>query len=468
MARLRARTYAYLIGIGTPILLAGVLWWFRRQGGPAAPSDQLFALVIGAAMLGTVGILLRRSLPTLAASLALLVLGFPQEVLGSVILPSGGLYLIAAFIVGLTDIGEMVGEGIEAGKEGMEESGMNAPEMPSAFQDATDGGETEPKPADTPQSAGPEAETPDLPEQPVPDAEAPDGPEQPVDADDVDPITAEDGVDVADSPATDDAGDETPDPEEVVEEHGPHHAPEVQVDQDRVHADDPSVGRIGGDGEDATEGGDTGEIDGDEADTGETDGSAADADERDESATDGESREPTGNRGTRAERPGPDEARDWGGDSDGSSSSETNESADAESDADAGGTDETTTDDATAPTGAPDEPPEGVEKPDDPAEVDGPEMEEHPDPDSATASKTLPPDEPGAEDTGPVESDPVQTDETDDHGHPDPVRSVEPAGEDADGDTDEDAENEEEEDAEAGDDETAEGADTETSRDRSS
>jgi hypothetical protein len=245
MARLRARTYAHLIGIGTPILLAGVLWWFRRQGGPAAPSDQLFALVVGAAMLGTAGILLKRSLPTLAASLALLVLGFPQEILGSVILPSGGLYLIAAFIVGLTDVGEMVGEGIEAGREGMEESGMNAPEMPSAFQDATDGGETEPA---------------DTPAQEVPDAEAPEGPAQPVDAADVEPITAGDEADADDhTDAEDDtdAGDHTdddettPDPEEVVEEHGPHHAPEVQVDQNRLHADDPSVGRR--DGGDAAE-----------------------------------------------------------------------------------------------------------------------------------------------------------------------------------------------------------------------
>jgi hypothetical protein len=338
MARLRARTYAYLIGIGTPMLLAGVLWWFRRQGGQAAPSDQLFALVIGAAMLGTAGILLKRSLPTLAASLALLILGFPQEVLGSVILPSGGLYLIAAFIVGLTDIGEMVGEGIEAGREGMEESGMNAPEMPSAFQDATDGGETEA--ADTPQQARPEAESLDPPEQPVPDAEAPDGPEQPVDADDVEPITAEDA---ADSPATGDT-DETPDPDEIVEEHGPHHAPEVQVDQDRVHADDPSVGQMGGD-------------------------EATDNDE---------------------------------------------ETADA-TDADATEMDET-------------------------AETDGPEMEERPDPDSAMASETLPPDGPDAEETGPVEPDPVETDETDDHGHPEPVRSVEPAGEESEDDAGEESE----------------------------
>ena len=261
MARLRARTYAYLIGIGTPILLAGVLWWFRRQGGSAAPSDQLFALVVGAAMLGTAGVLLKRSLPTLGASLALLVLGFPQEILGMVILPSGGLYLIAAFIVGLTDVGEMVGEGIEAGKEGMEESGMNAPEMPSAFQDATDGGETD---------------RTDAPAQEVPDSEAPEGPAQPVDAADVEPITAADesdadtgkaDVDTGDADADDgtDADETTPDPEEVVEEHGPHHAPEVQVDQNRMHADDPSVGQIDG-GDDAEADADDGPSeDGDDA-----------------------------------------------------------------------------------------------------------------------------------------------------------------------------------------------------------
>ena len=271
MARLRARTYAHLIGIGTPILLAGVLWWFRRQGGPAAPSDQLFALVVGAAMLGTAGILLKRSLPTLGASLALLVLGFPQEILGMVILPSGGLYLIAAFIVGLTDVGDMVGEGIEAGREGMEESGMNAPEMPSTFQDATDGGETE---------------AADAPAQEVPDAETPEGPPQPVAADDVDPITAGDATDADTEDATtetDADGDadrdtdtsETPDPEEVVEEHGPHHAPEVQVDQDRLHADDPSVGQIDGD--------DAAETDGDEGSEAavDTDGENVDADDVD-------------------------------------------------------------------------------------------------------------------------------------------------------------------------------------------
>ena len=268
MARLRARTYAYLIGIGTPILLAGVLWWFRRQGGQAAPTDQLFALVVGAAMLGTAGILLKRSLPTLGASLALLVLGFPQEILGMVILPSGGLYLIAAFIVGLTDVGEMVGEGIEAGREGMEESGMNAPEMPSTLQDATDGGETEPA---------------DATEQEVPDAEVPEGPAQPVEADDVAPIPAGDdvgdetgaGVSDADGGTGDDAG-ETPDPEAVVEEHGPHHAPEVQVDQNRMHADDPSVGQI--------DGGDADEV---------ADGDAAETDVASEDAGDGDTAVPT-------------------------------------------------------------------------------------------------------------------------------------------------------------------------------
>jgi hypothetical protein len=306
MARLRARTYAYLIGIGTPILLAGVLWWFRRQGGQAAPSDQLFALVVGAAMLGTAGILLKRSLPTLGASLALLVLGFPQEILGMVILPSGGLYLIAAFIVGLTDVGEMVGEGIEAGREGMEESGMNAPEMPSAFQDATDGGETE---------------AVDAPAQEVPDAEAPDGPPQPVEADDVEPITADDpdaegsgDTDAeadTDTDAATDGAEETdvPDPEEVVEEHGPHHAPEVQVDQNRMHADDPSVGQI--DGDDATE-----TDDGPSEDTGDgsgSDPSDAATDDPDETGGDAETNESASDEtatGTPVERPGPTETLD--------------------------------------------------------------------------------------------------------------------------------------------------------------
>ncbi|MFC5367728.1 hypothetical protein ACFPJ5_12365 [Salinirubrum litoreum] len=388
MARLRARTYAYLIGIGTPILLAGVLWWFRRQGGQAAPSDQLFALVIGAAMLGTAGILLKRSLPTLGASLALLVLGFPQEVLGMVILPSGGLYLIAAFIVGLTDIGDMVGEGIEAGREGMEESGMNAPEMPSAFQDATDGGETET--ADTPENARPEAASLDPPEQSVPDAEAPDGPEQPVDAADVDPITTEDGVDATedevaaedetDSTATETDTDETvPDPEDVVEEHGPHHAPEVQVDQTRVHADDPSVGQIGGDdevtdSEDVDETTDDEDVDEttDDEDVDETtddedvDETTDDEDvdettDDEDSPGDVESREPTGDRGTRAERPDPDEARDWGGHSEASAD---------EAAPDADEMDDPATEDPTAATGASDEQREDGEPPGEDADAD--------------------------------------------------------------------------------------------------
>lgn len=300
MARLRARTYAYLIGIGTPILLAGVLWWFRRQGGPAAPSDQLFALVVGAAMLGTAGILLKRSLPTLGASLALLVLGFPQEILGMVILPSGGLYLIAAFIVGLTDVGEMVGEGIEAGREGMEESGMNAPEMPSAFQDATDGGETEA--VDDAEQTVPDAEAPDTPEQPVPDAEAPEGPAQPVDAEDVEPITADTDAGAeadadadtraeADGDADAETDEDVPDPEEVVEEHGPHHAPEVQVDQNRMHADDPSVGQIDGGADETAESGD-------ESTEQDTDAETEEAD-TDETAS-----------GTPVERPGPAETLD--------------------------------------------------------------------------------------------------------------------------------------------------------------
>jgi hypothetical protein len=355
MARLRARTYAYLIGIGTPILLAGVLWWFRRQGGPAAPSDQLFALVVGAAMLGTAGILLKRSLPTLGASLALLVLGFPQEILGMVILPSGGLYLIAAFIVGLTDVGEMVGEGIEAGKEGMEESGMNAPEMPSAFQDATDGGETE-SAADAEQTV-PDAEAPDTPEQPVPDAEAPEGPAQPVDAEDVEPITAEADAGAeadadadtradADGDADAETDEDVPDPEEVVEEHGPHHAPEVQVDQNRMHADDPSVGQIDGD---------TGEAEGDsDSDTDES--NAGDPDETTDEIRESADGEPDADEtatGTPVERSGPAETLEDQAEGD-DADEESVENADGESRDDAdedgavGDSDEDTTSDAEA------------------------------------------------------------------------------------------------------------------------
>jgi hypothetical protein len=382
MARLRARTYAYLIGIGTPILLAGVLWWFRRQGGQAAPSDQLFAFVIGAAMLGTAGILLKRSLPTLAASLALLVLGFPQEVLGSVILPSGGLYLIAAFIVGLTDVGEMVGEGIEAGREGMEESGMNAPEMPSAFQDATDGGETtaaEQTAVDAPARTAAES-----PEQEVPDAEAPEGPAQPVEAADVAPITGEAEPDASDGDG--EAEDPVPDPEEVVEEHGPHHAPEAQVDQSRVHADDPSVGRIGGaDADDST---------GDEQ-------AEASADDADASDTATESREPTGDRGTRGDRPSPDEARNWGG---------RGESSDTEGYSADGTTPETTGPAESA--GADESGPDTTERADRPA--------------PPAASETVPSDEPGTEDADPVDPETAAGDDAED---PEPAPSVEPAGE---------------------------------------
>jgi hypothetical protein len=395
MARLRARTYAYLIGIGTPILLAGVLWWFRRQGGPAAPSDQLFALVVGAAMLGTAGILLKRSLPTLGASLALLVLGFPQEILGMVILPSGGLYLIAAFIVGLTDVGEMVGEGIEAGKEGMEESGMNAPEMPSAFQDATDGGETES--ADDAEQTVPDAEAPDTPEQPVPDAEAPEGPAQPVDAEDVEPITAETDAGAeadadadtradADGDADAETDEDVPDPEEVVEEHGPHHAPEAQVDQSRVHADDPSVGRIGGADADDSTGNEQAE---------------ASADDADASDTATESREPTGDRGTRGDRPSPDEARNWGG---------RGESSDTEGYSADGTTPETTGRAESA--GADESGPDTTERVDRPA--------------PPAASETVPSDEPGTEDADPVDPETAAGDDAED---PEPAPSVEPAGE---------------------------------------
>ena len=87
---------------GTAVLsvlgLVGVLLYYLPQPGYSQSRLVLFGLIAGAAVLGGIGVVLRRATLTAVGVLGLFLLGFWQAVLSMYILPVAVLFVVAALL----------------------------------------------------------------------------------------------------------------------------------------------------------------------------------------------------------------------------------------------------------------------------------------------------------------------------------------------------------------------------------